>query len=333
MARRSTIERSPRSAEHGLGYEAGADYAEPASDRRGRPARTWGGAGGRWLVWTFRILAWAVLLLIGFRGIMAIVTSERAGTSAPPAGAASSASTFPVTLADAYALEFGQVYLNYSPGQASQRSAALSAFLPPGTDPQLGWNGSGSSQVQSEEVAGTDVTDAHHAVVTLLARVNGQLMQLGVPIYASSGGLVVPGAPAWLPAPSRAAVPSAPPASTDPAATAQLTTLLRAFFTAYASGNEVTLTRFLAPGATVTGLNGAVAYQGLAGVTVPQGGATRHIIATVDWSVPARNASGQLTSRGSAAQLNMSYALTVVNRGGTWYVSDISAATGSPGAP
>ena len=50
-------------------------------------------------------------------------------------------------------------------------------------------------------MATTDVQDAHHAVVTLLARVNGQLMQLGVPVYASSDGLVVSGAPAWLPAP------------------------------------------------------------------------------------------------------------------------------------
>ena len=50
--------------------------------------------------------------------------------------------------------------------------------------------------------------DAHHAVVTLLARVNGQLMQLGVPIYASSAGLVVSGEPAWLPAPARVSLPS-----------------------------------------------------------------------------------------------------------------------------
>ena len=333
MVRRSTIERSSRSAEHGLGYEADADYAEAASTARSRPTRTWGGAGGRWLVWTFRVIAWIVLLLIGFRGVTAIVSGEKSTGAAPAAPAAQPGTSFPVTLADAYALQFGQVYLNYSPGQVNQRASALSAFLPAGSDPQLGWNGTGSSQLQSEEVASTDVRDTQHAVVTLLARVNGTLMELGVPIYAASGGLVVSGAPAWLPAPSRAIPPTSAPVNTDPTATAQLTTLLRAFFPAYASGNEVTLTRFLTPGANVTGLNGAVIYHSLAGVSVPQGGSTRHIIATVVWSVPARNASGQVVNRGSAAQLNMSYALTVENRSGTWYVTDISTATGSPGAP
>jgi hypothetical protein len=177
------------------------------------------------------------------------------------------------------------------------------------------------------------VRDAQHAVVTLLARVNGQLMELGVPIYAAAGALVVSGAPAWLPAPARAALPATTPAASDAAAQAELTNQLRDFFAAYASGNQVTLGRFLAPGVSLTGLNGAVVYRTLAGVTVPPGGATRHIIATVVWSVPARNASGQATRGGAAAQLDMSYALTVVKRSGTWYVSDISAATDSPGSP
>ena len=291
MVRRSTIERSARSAEHGLGYEADADYAEPSTTGRSRPTRTRGGDGGRWLVWTFRVIAWAVVLLIGFRGVMAIVSGESSTGAAAPAAPTPPATSFPVTLADAYALQFGQVYLNYSPGQANQRATALSAFLPAGSDPQLGWNGTGSSVLQSEQVASTDLSNTQHAVVTLLARVNGTLMELGVPIYAASGSLVVSGAPAWLPAPSRAIPPTSAPVNTDPTAAAQLTTLLRAFLPAYASGNEVTLTRFVTPGANVTGLNGAVIYQSLAGVTVPQGGSTRHIIATVVWSVPARNAS------------------------------------------
>ena len=112
--------------------------------------------------------------------------------------------------------------------------------------------------LQSEQVATTDVQDAHHAVVTLLARVNGQLMQLGVPVYASSDGLVVSSAPAWLPAPGRAALPSPANTGSDSATQAVLTNQLPAFFQAYASGNQVTLGRFLAPGTTLTGLKGAV---------------------------------------------------------------------------
>ena len=37
--------------------------------------------------------------------------------------------------------------------------------------------------------------DANHAVVTLLARVNGQLMELGVPVYYAGGALAVSGEP------------------------------------------------------------------------------------------------------------------------------------------
>lgn len=333
MVRRSTVDRSPHLDEHGLDYEAGTEYSGRGQMRRPRPARTWGGAGGRWLVWLFRGIAWAVLLLIGYRGVVAIVSNESHPAQAAPATSAPAATGFPVTLADAYALQFGQVYLNYGPGNAARRATQLAGFLPSGSDPQLGWNGQGTSQLQSEQVAGTDVQDAHHAVVTLLASVNGQLMQLGVPIYASSAGLVVSSAPAWLPAPARAALPSAAPAGSDSATQAVLTNQLPAFFQAYASGNQVTLGRFLASGTTLTGLNGAVNFHSIASITVPPGGATRHIIATVVWSVPSRSSTGQVTKGGAPAQLQMSYALTVVKQNGTWYVSGISAATESPGSP
>ena len=70
---------------------------------------------------------------------------------------------------------------------------------------------------------------------------------------------------------------------------------LPAFFQAYASGNQVTLGRFLASGSSVAGLNGAVTYHSITSLTVPTGGNTRHIIATIIWSVPDRGANGQVT--------------------------------------
>lgn len=333
MVRRSTAERSPHLGEDGLDYQAGAEYSGRGQTGRGRTSRTWGGAGGRWLVWLFRGVAWAVVLLIGYRGVVAILSGESHPGQPAPAVSGPAGNGFPVTLADAYAMQFGQVYLNYNPGGAAQRAAHLGAFLPSGSDPQLGWNGRGTSQLQSEVVAATDVQDAQHAVVTLLARVNGQLMQLGVPVYASSGGLVISGAPAWLPAPARAALPSAAPAGSDSGTQAVLTNQLPAFFQAYASGNQVTLGRFLAPGTSLTGLGGAVDFRSISSVSVPPGGSARHIIATVVWSVPARNPAGQSIKGGAPAQLQMSYALTVVKQNGTWYVRDISATTESPGSP
>ncbi len=161
------------------------------------------------------MVVWAVLLIIGYRGVMAIVLNETPPSKTAPAPAAS-APGFPVQEASAYALQFGQVYLNASPGTAGQRQSELAPFLPSGAaDPQLGWNGGGSLSLQSEQVAGVQVQDTKHAVVTLLARVNGKMMELGVPVYAAAGGLGISGEPAWLPAPKPAVAPAAPSVNTD----------------------------------------------------------------------------------------------------------------------
>ena len=143
------------------------------------------------------------------------------GTAAVGAGAGQ----FPVTLAEAFAMEFGQVYLNFSPAIQAQREQQLAAFVPASVaaaNPDLGWNGAGQLNLQSEQVAGIAVSDPSHAVVTLLAYVNGQLMELGVPVVASGGGVVIPGEPAWLPAPQRISPPTVASAGSDPVAQRQL---------------------------------------------------------------------------------------------------------------
>jgi len=100
------------------------DGGQPGRPGR-RPRRTWTGGGGRWYVWALRAVLWAVLLIIGYRGIMAIVLDEtpasRSGSSSGTSPAGSATSSFPATLAEAYAMQFGSVYLNYSPATASQR--------------------------------------------------------------------------------------------------------------------------------------------------------------------------------------------------------------------
>jgi Conjugative transposon protein TcpC len=333
MVRRSTVDRSPQPTVYSAGSDAGTgDLAQGGGATRQYAAPGWRGAGGRWLVWTFRIVVWAVLLVIGYRGVTAIVLNETP-PSHPKAAGSTSGPAFPVTLASAYAMEFGQVYLNASPATANQRSAALAQFLPSGADPQLGWNGSGSLALQSEQVAGVRVQDAHHAVVTLLARVNGGLMELGVPVYSSAGGMGISAEPAWLPAPKPATPPAPATTNTDAGTQATLTKQLPAFFDAYASGNQVTLGRFLAPGTSMTGLGGAVSYGSLSSVTVPPGGSVRHIVATVVWRIPGQPATGRPAGNTSAARLEMTYALTVVRQHGTWYVQSIAPSVQSGGQP
>ena len=332
MVRRSTVDRSPQPDLYGAGYDPEAESQPAGTGKRPRSGHGWRGAGGRWLVWTFRVVVWAVLLIIGYRGVMAIVLNETPPSKTPPAPAASTPA-FPAQEASAYALQFGQVYLNASPATAGQRAHDLAPFLPPGTpDQQLGWNGGGSLTLQSEEVAGVRVQDAQHAVVTLLARVNGNMMELGVPVYAASGGLGISGQPAWLPAPKPAVQPAPAAVNTDDAAQSELMGQLPEFFRAYASGDQSTLGRFLAPGTSVTGLGGTVIFGSVTGVTAPVGGTVRHIVATVVWEIPG--APAKVTHAGNTtANLEMTYALTIVRQHGTWYVQSIAPSTQAGGQP
>lgn len=328
MVRRSTVDRSPQPDVHDAGYDTVAADAAPGS-AAGLPSRSWAGAGGRWLVWTGRTIVWLVLLLIGYNGVVAIVTRETA--AAPPPPAASRGTGFPTGEASAYALAFGQAYLNASPGNAAQRASRLAAFLPPGTDPQLGWNGSGTLQLGFEQVAGVKVTDARHAVVTLLAEVNGHLMQLGVPVYSDGHGLVIAGEPAWLPGPARATVPSSAVTTSDSVTQAVLMSQLPSFFQAYASGNQATLARFLAPGTVLDGLGGQVGYGSMTGLTVPPGGNTRTVTATVLWRVPGQPAASGRPA--PTAGVEVTYALQLQKISGTWYVKAINPSDQPSGPP
>ena len=298
-------------------------------------AGSWQGAGGRWLLWPLRVVLWAALLVIAFRGLTAIVFNT---ASAPGVGGAEPRSAvggqFPASLAEAYAAEFGRVYLSFSPQNQGQREQALAAFVPASilaANPDLGWNGTGQVNLQAEQVAGITVQDPRHAVVTLLALVNGQLIQLGVPVAASGGGVVVSGEPAWLSAPPQISPPPAAPRSSDQVAQSQLMNELPAFFQAYANGDSATLNRFLVHGVSLTGLGGTVTFDSIGALVVPQGGATRQITVTVIWQLPEPPAaSGNL---GMASKLEVTYGMSVVDlHSGKWYVKEIGASTEAVGA-
>jgi len=315
----------------------------------------WDGAGGRWLLWPLRVVLWATLLVIAFRGVTAIFFSQSSASpavsqssaspavgksSASPAVGKSSASPavgsasaksgqFPVALAEAFAAEFGRVYLNFDPQDQGLREQQLAEFVPASiaaAHPDLGWNGAGQLSLESEQVAGIAVQGPQHAVVTLLALVNGQLMELGVPVAASDGVVVVAGEPAWLPAPAPIALPQPAAGRSDLAAQSQLMNELPAFFQVYANGDSAALNRFLAPGVRMTGLAGTVAFDSIAGLHVPPGGTTRQITVSVIW---------QLLSQGvpSGAKLQVTYSMSVVQQSGVkWYVKEISASIEAVGA-
>jgi hypothetical protein len=103
-------------------------------------------------------------------------------------------------------------------------------------------------------------------------------------------------------------------------------TELPAFFQAYASGDSAALLRFEVRGMPLTGLGGAVAFDSIAGLQMPPGGATRQITVTVIWQLPGQTSAG-------ITKLEMAYRMSVVDlQSGKWYVVQISAATEAVGA-
>jgi hypothetical protein len=296
---------------------------------------SWQGSGGRWMLWPLRGVLWATLLVIAFRGITAIVFNAAAAPAGAGTGPRSTAAgPFPVALAEAYAAEFGRVYLSFSPQNQGQREQALAALVPAkvlADNPDLGWNGTGQLNLQAEQVAGITVQDPRHAVVMLLVLVNGQLMQLGVPIAASGTGVVVSGEPAWLSAPPQVSPPLAALGTSDQVAQSQLMNQLPAFFQAYASGSA-TLNRFAVRGVSLTGLGGAVTFGAIGALHVPPGGPTRQITVTVIWQLPEPSGSNTFGNLGTS-ELAVTYRMSVVDlQGGKWYVKEIGASTEAVGA-
>jgi hypothetical protein len=150
-------------------------------------------------------------------------------------------------------------------------------------------------------------------------------MELGVPVIASGAGVVVAGEPAWLPAPPQISPPMQASQGSDPVALNQLMNELPAFFQAYASGDSAALSRFEVRGVSLTGLGGTVAFDSIAGLQVPPGGATRQITVTVIWQLPGQVSVG-------VTKLEMAYRVSVVDlQSGKWYVNEISAATEAVG--
>lgn len=322
MARRSAVKRGRDTAvvDETAAPGLSVDPWEVPDDRgRGGPrGGRWSGSGGRWWVWTGRAVLWALIIVILVNGIRApferFTAADAPETTAAPKSSPERAQ-FPTSAAGAFALQFANVYLNYNQENAADRQAQLRTFLPEGADPQFGWNGTGTLQVQSVQVAGVQARDARNATVTLLARTGDKWLRLAVPVYANdSGALVVAARPALLPPPAKAALPQQEPAPRDTPLEGELQPILVTFFQAYARSDTTALSRFAA-GSPISGLAGSVEYLRVAEVVAPQGAAgARTVTASVVWRV-------------AGGELEQAYELDMVRKDATWYVKDIRGTT------
>src|SRR5450755_1924033 len=106
MVRGSGVDDAARPAMYADSPEMDTGMPGQPDGGRTRQSRSWNGGGGRWMVWALRAVLWAVLLIIGYRGITAIILNEtpasRSGTSGTAAAASSGSAQFPSALAEAY---------------------------------------------------------------------------------------------------------------------------------------------------------------------------------------------------------------------------------------
>ncbi|MFG2005723.1 conjugal transfer protein [Spirillospora sp. NPDC048911] len=332
MARRSAVGHGRETAvveeapAAGLGLDPSADPWDAPKQRRGggggRSGGRWGGSGGRWWVWVGRAILWAVILVILVNGIRApferFTANESGSTETSKPG---KAAQFPSSGASAFAMQFATVYLNYDQKTAAARENQMRAFIADDAEGQFGWNGVGTLQVQSVQVAGVDARDANNATVTVLARNQDKWFRLAVPVYAKDGALVISGRPALLPPPARATLPQAGVRDRDQALETELQPVLGPFFQAYANGDPAALARY-ADGKALSGLANAVTFVEVREVVAPKGAAgERTVTATVVWQIPG-------SAGGNGGALEQAYQLDMVKKGANWFVRDIR---GTPG--
>jgi hypothetical protein len=257
-----------------------------------------------------RVALWALVALLLVRGATAILSppSERQPAARRDKAPADTASA-------AFAIRFARTYL-----EAPSREA-LAPFLAAGAQVGTGRPPSArGAQVAQAEVVHFSVLGDGRAVITVACELrDSRTLYLAVPIVRFRAGEV-----AALGAPSIVAVPAVagadperpqPPAGSEGGA---IRALVAKFLPAYlAAGDESDLRYYLAPGASVIPLGGAVKPAGVSGVT--QLGATeggrRQVIAFVRVEEPS-----------SGATYPLAYRLALVRRAGRWYVAAVEGA-------
>jgi hypothetical protein len=93
------------------------------------------------------------------------------------------------------------------------------------------------------------------------------------------------------------------------------------------SAPQAALGRYIAPGTSISELGGAVSFDGISSLPVPQGGATRDTTMTVDLTTSDQVGAG-------SPRLVTTCDMSVIDQqSGRWYVRDIRASTQPMGTP
>jgi hypothetical protein len=276
------------------------------------------GSGGRWIVWVARAVLWTVLVVLLMLGIQALLRPP-APQAPPPVVAEGADVAFPVHAAEAFAVRFASVYLEWDATDPTSRAERLAPYISDGVEQQLGWAGNGRQVAVLVLPVHTTVISDAAAVVTVAAEITGikdpRWIHLSVPVATDGQGrFVVTDTPVLVPGPSEAVAPQEPVQTADSELTNELHEPLSAFFRAYAGTEPGQLEYLLAPGVKVGTLGGMVQFVDLR-LTVPHGGGRRDALAKVRWVDPVTQST-----------FTQSYQVTVVKRqDGRWYIEQLGA--------
>ncbi|CAN5263506.1 hypothetical protein BH23ACT9_BH23ACT9_14250 [soil metagenome] len=200
------------------------------------------------------------------------------GETGPPAIAAVTADP-DVLEARAFAIQFTHDYLNWDdrePDRIAAREQNLRAYLAPGLDPQMGWDGEGVQIAVLTTVVEAVTRDDGVVVVTVAANITGDVLPrwvyLAVPVKRDDQDLwAVIAQPGYVPRPSAGNPAVAAVEEIDQALSASLTGAMRELFTAYAAEGAVTVPDVTAPGSDIRGLRGQVTLSSIEDVRIPSG--------------------------------------------------------------
>jgi hypothetical protein len=246
------------------------------------------------------------------------LSSSAGPETALTAGESPVALTPELQQATAFAVQFAHDYLNYDQERPEVRERELRAYLAPGLDPQLGWNGQGT-QLAVLTVPISAVGGAGSATVIVAAQVTGadapRWVHLSVPVLQDDRGRwAVSAQPAYVPRPG-AGNPDIEAPGVDQALSIELTPAMEQFFTAYASEVEVAIAGVTSPESSIRGLAAQVTFSGIDAVRIEAGDpASRQGTVSVTWVDPVTD--------GSIAQ---TYDLRLIASDGSWLIEGIDA--------
>ncbi|MFJ8944118.1 conjugal transfer protein [Streptomyces sp. NPDC102395] len=282
-------------------------------------------------------------LALGSCGVMGLVVGKSSGATAAGLDAGDAAryrlTEFPTEQAAAFAEQYAQLCMTFSPDTSSARRAELARYNSAGVDPECGWSGEGSGKAVSTAWDGTaeklpEYGEHGRYIGVQVRSEDGTLTTLTVPVYVkdlkTGEGMRVAGDVGQMPMPAAADVPEVDQRGevVDDALSTQLQQkVLPGYFTAWGASDTTAMARFITPDATLT------ATTGLSGrLTAPQVGA---VVALAPPSV--QNSKPYSYDAGQAVQVRVSvdwtdakgvvvrraYRMTVVNTAQGWFIKDV----------